>query len=78
MSGWLGDLEPNGPPRLSLAHHRSINGIAVGRNVIDLDGANVATTELAINRDAKIPVLVTVRRGATASEGRAWAARLVD
>jgi hypothetical protein len=47
----LRQLKPDRTSGLSLTHRGSSNGIAVGRNVIDLEGDNIATPKLAVDRD---------------------------
>jgi hypothetical protein len=50
--GLLGQLESYRPVGLSLAHGRPLDGITVGGNIIDPDGDEVATPQLAV--DGKI------------------------
>jgi hypothetical protein len=50
VSGLLRQFKPDGTPCLSLANCRPIHGVAVGRNIIDLYGNNVAASKLAIDR----------------------------
>jgi hypothetical protein len=51
LAGWFGQLKPDGAPGLFLAHACAIDGVAVGGNVIDFYRDNVATPELAIDRE---------------------------
>jgi hypothetical protein len=44
VPGVLGQLKPDGTAGLSLTHSRSIHGIAVGRNITDFYGNNVAAS----------------------------------
>jgi hypothetical protein len=48
----LCQFKPDGAPGFSLAHSGSINGVAIGCNVIDFNGDNVAAPKLAV--DGKI------------------------
>jgi len=51
LSGLLRQLKPDGTAGLSLTYRGSSSGIAVGRNVIDPKGDDVATPKLAVDRD---------------------------
>ena len=50
MSGLLCQFKPDRAPGLSLTHSRPIRGVAIGRNIIDFYGDNVAASQLAIDR----------------------------
>jgi hypothetical protein len=51
LASWLGQLKPDRTAGLFLAHACAIDGVPVGRNVIDFDCDNVTTPELAIDRE---------------------------
>jgi hypothetical protein len=67
LPGWLGQLKTNRPSGLPLAHSGAIDGVAVGCNVIDLNGDNVTSSEFAIDREieqrqvAPLPVDLKLR-----------------
>jgi hypothetical protein len=43
LSGLLGHLEPNWLAGLLLANRRSVEGISIGRNILDFEGDNITT-----------------------------------
>jgi hypothetical protein len=49
LSGLLGQFKPYGTSGFSLAYSGSIDGVAIGCNVIDLDGDNVAASKFAVD-----------------------------
>ena len=49
LSGLLGQFEPDGLPGLLLPHRRPIDRIPAWRDVLDLQGDDIATAQLAIN-----------------------------
>jgi hypothetical protein len=51
LTGWLGHLEPDGPARFSLTQRRSIDGMSVGRHVLNFQGNHIAPAELAVDRE---------------------------
>src|ERR1700674_35052 len=50
LPGLFGDFESYRPPGLLLAHRRPLNGVAERGNVLDLEGDNIATAQLAVDR----------------------------
>ena len=49
MSGLLGQFEPDGLPGLLLPHRRPIDCIPVRCNILDLEGNDIAATQLAVD-----------------------------
>ena len=47
----LGQLEPDGPARLLLAHGRPVDGVAVGSHVIDPDRYDITAAQLAVDSE---------------------------
>src|ERR1700731_4655 len=50
LPGLFGHLEPHGHAGLLLAHRRAFNGVSVRRNVLDLESDDIATAQLAVDR----------------------------
>jgi hypothetical protein len=49
LPGLFGEFEPHGLPRLLLTHRRSVDGIAVRGDVLDLERHDIAATEFAVD-----------------------------
>src|SRR5258708_40165836 len=49
LPGLFGDLESHRLPSLLLAHRRALNGVSVRGNVLDLEGDDIATAQLAVD-----------------------------
>src|SRR5712691_3984224 len=49
LTGLLGQLESNRTTSFLLSHGRAIDGITVGSHVVDSDGDNVTTAQLAVD-----------------------------
>ena len=49
LPGLLGQIEPDGPACLLLAHGRAVHGVAVGRHVIDPDRYDITAAQLAVD-----------------------------
>ena len=45
----LGQFEPHGPSGLLLPNRGPVQGVAVGGDIVDADGHDIATTQLAVN-----------------------------
>jgi hypothetical protein len=69
LASLLRQLEPDGTPCLSLAHGGSIDGIAVGSNVIDFDHHRPWLTALLARRPTKVAAIALANKVAR----MAWA-----
>ena len=49
LAGLLRQFKSDGPPGLFLAHGRSIDGIAIRSNVLDLESDDIAASQLAVD-----------------------------
>ena len=49
----LGDLEPDWPPGLPLPDSGSVERVTVRRHVLDVDGYDVAATQLAVDSEVE-------------------------
>src|ERR1700730_12760094 len=49
LTGLFRQLEPDGLPGLLLSDRRSIDCVSAGRDVLDLDGDKISTTQFAID-----------------------------
>jgi hypothetical protein len=49
LPGLLSQFEPDGPSGLLLANVGPVDGVAVGRHVIDIEGNEITTTQLAVD-----------------------------
>src|SRR5215468_528072 len=51
LSRLLRQLKSDGVASLSLAHSGTMDGIAVGRDIVHLESDNITSSELAVDRD---------------------------